>query len=218
MGRGLFSPLPLGTQNCGLYSACVFVLSTARPSGKIARWALKHRAGKYNTNADVLSRNPIPKQESQSCGRCVGDCQCDPGDYCCVEDNSCVEGVISDCDHSSPTCVGCGCHIGGCLVSDGCGCDDQPPCYSRGRSEGVESELFTGELVLLVDEIKNDPSVVQIENENGVVNNDDDVKLCESLTEIHQMQMADADLLPYTEYHMNGVLPDDQRSAQKIVL
>ena len=41
---------------------------TARPSGKLARWALakqemnlvvKHRSGKSNSNADVLSRVPI---------------------------------------------------------------------------------------------------------------------------------------------------------------
>ena len=85
------------------HSVCVSVLSTAPPSGNIARWALtiqelnlilKHRAGKYNTNADALSCNPIPKPESQSCGRCVGDCQCDPGDYRCVEDNNCVECIL----------------------------------------------------------------------------------------------------------------------------
>ena len=49
------------------HSACVSVLSSARPSGKLARWALtiqelnliiKHRAGKLNANADALSRNP----------------------------------------------------------------------------------------------------------------------------------------------------------------
>ena len=43
------------------------VLSSARPSGKLARWALtiqelnliiKHRAGKLNVNADALSCNP----------------------------------------------------------------------------------------------------------------------------------------------------------------
>ena len=55
------------------HSACVSVLSTARPSGKIAYWALKiqelnltlkHRAGKLNTNADALSRNPIPESQN----------------------------------------------------------------------------------------------------------------------------------------------------------
>ena len=49
------------------HSACVSVLSSARPSGKLARWALtiqelnliiKHRAGKLNANADALSRSP----------------------------------------------------------------------------------------------------------------------------------------------------------------
>ena len=59
---------------------------------------------------------------------------------------------------------------------------------------------LTGEPILLVDELKDDHSVVQKENENGVVNNEGDVKLCEPLAEVQQMQMADVDLLPYTEY------------------
>jgi len=50
------------------HAACTSLLNTARPSGKLARWALtlqemdlviKHRSGKSNTNADALSRNPI---------------------------------------------------------------------------------------------------------------------------------------------------------------
>ena len=66
------------------HSACVSVLSTARPAGKIARWALtmqefdltlKHRAGKLNANADALSRNPIPISESDR-GSCDDYCSC----------------------------------------------------------------------------------------------------------------------------------------------
>ena len=90
------------------HSACVSVLGTARPSGKIARWALtmqelnltlKHQAGKLNSNADALSRNPISESRSEdgvccydgdrgfnsvSCGcddRC-GLCECNPDDDC----------------------------------------------------------------------------------------------------------------------------------------
>ena len=49
------------------HAACTSLLKTARPSGKLARWALtiqemdltiRHRPGKKNTNADALSRNP----------------------------------------------------------------------------------------------------------------------------------------------------------------
>ena len=63
-------------------------------------------------------------------------------------------------------------------------------CCPRGRSEGVKRELFTGEPILLVDEIKDDHSVLK----KGVVNDNGDVKLCDPLTEIQQMQMADAAL------------------------
>ena len=51
------------------HAACLSILNTARPSGKLARWALtiqemdltiKHKAGKNNSNADALSRNPCP--------------------------------------------------------------------------------------------------------------------------------------------------------------
>ena len=50
------------------HAACLSLLNTARPSGKLARWALtiqemdlviKHRSGKSNANADALSRNPV---------------------------------------------------------------------------------------------------------------------------------------------------------------
>ena len=50
------------------HAACTSLLNAARPSGKLARWALnlqemdlviKHRSGKSNTNADALSCNPV---------------------------------------------------------------------------------------------------------------------------------------------------------------
>ena len=50
------------------HSACLSLLNTPRPSGKLARWAmtvqemnltLKHRSGRQNANADTLSRNPL---------------------------------------------------------------------------------------------------------------------------------------------------------------
>lgn len=49
------------------HAACTSLLNSARPSGKLARWALaiqemnlviKHRSGKSNGNADALSRTP----------------------------------------------------------------------------------------------------------------------------------------------------------------
>ena len=50
------------------HAACTSLLNTPNPSAKLARWAMivqemnleiKHRAGKGNTNADALSRNPV---------------------------------------------------------------------------------------------------------------------------------------------------------------
>ena len=50
------------------HAACTSLLNTPHPSAKLARWAMivqemdleiKHRAGKGNTNADALSRNPV---------------------------------------------------------------------------------------------------------------------------------------------------------------
>ena len=64
-----FRPYILG-HPCTIYTdhaACLSILNTAKPSGKLARWALtiqemdltiKHKAGKKNGNADALSRYP----------------------------------------------------------------------------------------------------------------------------------------------------------------
>ena len=71
-----FRPYLLG-HHCTVYTdhtACLAILNTPRPSGKLARWALtiqemdisiKHKAGKKHINADVLSRSP-PKESQIS--------------------------------------------------------------------------------------------------------------------------------------------------------
>ncbi len=55
------------------HAACLSILNTAKPSGKLARWALtvqemdvtiRHKSGKRNSNADALSRCPADVQES----------------------------------------------------------------------------------------------------------------------------------------------------------
>lgn len=57
--------------SCVVYTdhvACLSILNSNRPSGKLARWALtiqemdltiRHKSGKQNQNADALSRNPV---------------------------------------------------------------------------------------------------------------------------------------------------------------
>ena len=55
------------------HSACTSLLNSSKPSAKLARWAMivqefnltiKHRSGKSNSNADALSRNPVPQGAS----------------------------------------------------------------------------------------------------------------------------------------------------------
>ena len=56
------------------HAACTSLLKAPHPSAKLARWAMvvqemdleiKHRAGKGNTNADALSRNPVESTVAQ---------------------------------------------------------------------------------------------------------------------------------------------------------
>ena len=68
--------------HCTVYTyhaACLSILNTAKPSGKLARWALtiqkidlsiKHKAGRKNGNADALSQCPVPTDTG---GEVVGD-------------------------------------------------------------------------------------------------------------------------------------------------
>ena len=85
------------------HSACLSLLNTPRPSGKLARWAmtvqemnltLKHRSGRQNANADVLSRNPL-SEEAKSVGS-VNTCE----ELECSSDNMCSVGVVQSVAHS----------------------------------------------------------------------------------------------------------------------
>ena len=76
------------------HSACLSLLNHPRPSGKLARWALtiqemdlliKHRPGKSNTNADALSRHPVPQRAAS--------------------ENAGVPSPSDDCNESLP-CIG----------------------------------------------------------------------------------------------------------------
>ena len=70
-----FRPYLLG-HHCTVYTdhtACLSILNTSMPSGKLARWALtiqemdltlKHKPGRKNSNADALSRSPAIHQVS----------------------------------------------------------------------------------------------------------------------------------------------------------
>ena len=155
-----------------------------------------------NSNADALSRNPISESRSED-------------GVCCCDGDRGFNFVSCGCDDRCGRCEcnpgdDCGCNTGSVVPDDRdghcCSCsglvdtgDGQCRCLS-GRSKDVEGELFCGEDVL------------------AVVDNDDDLKICESEKQIHQLQMEDIDLLPYMQYHSHGLLPDDQKVARKIVL
>ena len=59
------------------HTVCLAILNTPKQSGKLARWALtvqemdltiRHKSGKKNVNADVLSRSPpVVSQGGQVC-------------------------------------------------------------------------------------------------------------------------------------------------------
>lgn len=83
-----FRPYILG-HHCTVYTdhaACLSILNTSKPSGKLARWALtiqemdlsiKHKAGRSNKNADALSRCSEDKDQvvspaSDAHNGCVG--------------------------------------------------------------------------------------------------------------------------------------------------
>ena len=102
------------------HSACLSLLNTPRPSGKLARWALtiqemnltlKHRSGRQNVNADALSRNPASSVSSVSPPNCVSVCE-ENGCVSVCEESENVLSVTSEvsckcCDSVCPVCFDC---------------------------------------------------------------------------------------------------------------
>ena len=63
------------------HSALTSLLNTPQPSGKLARWGMaiqeldlkiKHRSGHSNSNADALSRSPLPAEQDVSVSEADG--------------------------------------------------------------------------------------------------------------------------------------------------
>ena len=93
------------------HSACLSLLNTPRPSGKLARWALtiqemnltlKHRSGRQNVNADALSRNPASSVSSVSPPNCVSVCEESENVLAVTSEVSC-----KCCDSVCPVCFDC---------------------------------------------------------------------------------------------------------------
>ena len=116
--------------HCTVYTdhaACLSILNTAKPSGKLARWALtiqemdlsiKHKAGRKNGNADALSRCPVPtdaggKVVGDVCGVCVSvvnaEKQSQP-DFTSLSDTEAVSKLQAEDPAISPmlTYLSCG--------------------------------------------------------------------------------------------------------------
>ena len=78
-----FRPYLYG-HSCEVYtdhSALTSLLNTPQPSGKLARWGMaiqeldlkiKHRSGRSNSNADALSRSPLPAEQDVSVSEADG--------------------------------------------------------------------------------------------------------------------------------------------------
>ena len=94
------------------HSACLSLLNTARPSGKLARWALtvqemnltlKHRAGKQNLNADALSRNPVVDTSSIA-NMSTSVSTCEEPSCARTEHNCCDDNVVCSVCPVCPVC------------------------------------------------------------------------------------------------------------------
>ena len=95
---------------CVVYTdhiACLSILNTARPSGKLARWALtiqemdltiKHKSGKKNTNADPLSRCPADVRPEESWISSI------EADLFTDDDSSDFDSPFDSCDDEDPVC------------------------------------------------------------------------------------------------------------------
>ena len=95
------------------HAACLSILNTSRPSGKLARWALtvqemdltiKHKSGKKNSNADALSRCPVTEIPVPTNGLLVNAPESDEEVRVCsveqqkaVEDSSLDLKKVSEC-------------------------------------------------------------------------------------------------------------------------
>lgn len=182
------------------HSACLSLLQSACPSGKLARWALtiqeldltiKHCPGKQNANADALSRNLV-----ESSGKARNDslCESEPHTQChanmdvtcmfdvCVK-MSVAAGVDHICDQKTRSDV---------LSVDTC---DSHVCPSDG------SEC----------------NVCPID----VCNSVPDAGSCgvrESYEDIRKLQLADPKFVTRIEYLERDTLPADEAIARRIAI
>ena len=179
------------------HSACLSLLNTPRPSGKLARWAmtvqemdltLKHRSGKQNANADALSRNPVT-DEAKSVDS-VNNCE--ELEY--SNDNMCSVGVVQSV--ASPN-----------KSSD-------PANVSGGSADTSADSSVDNDCPGEDAEVANDDSSVNSDCTSG----DQDIKLKESLTEIRELQLKDPELAVYITYLEQKVLPENDSVAKRIVL
>ena len=92
------------------HSACLSLLNTPRPSGKLARWALtiqemnltlKHRSGRQNVNADALSRNPVTDSNISNSNEILDACEESKSVSIVTSKAKCCDSVCPVCFHCS---------------------------------------------------------------------------------------------------------------------
>ena len=178
------------------HSACLSLLQSARPSGKLARWALtiqeldltiKHRSGQQNSNADALSRNPTPNSNSceangaTACkAECVSVCVRDVCDNVCV-----CSGVREPYPQKMPVAVAGVDHVNVCDRKCNSVCQD--------------------------DECKCNVCAVVCKDSYSC-------KVQPSLKDIRERQLQDPGLRTYIKYLEDKELPHDEGAARRLVL
>ena len=179
------------------HSACLSLLNTPRPSGKLACWAmtvqemdltLKHRSGKQNVNADALSRNPLHKEVKSvvpvnACEKL--ECSNNNNIMCSV---GVVKSVACSVNHTD-------------VPGD---CVDVPSSPNIGElnsdcPDGGVSKVGVGETV-------------------GCSEENYDVKLKNNSAAVHELQWKDPNLVVYFSYLEQQVLPEDDSVSKRIVL
>ena len=196
------------------HSACVSVLNSARPSGKLARWALtiqelnltlKHHAGKLNAKA--LSHDPI-----------VGPCEVDSTSIdTCFVCPSILNSSGDFCNQSHhDVCSGASVASAGLNSAGAVNVIVVNSESSLDVDDGLEYSLEPDSDVHLVRCVSDECSDVKVVCSGEVEGVSPQVK--ESHEELRKLQSQDESLVCYVKYLECNSLPSDDQAARRVVL